>query len=218
MYKKLLLVFLSIIAINAAQAQTEKDNQSLGLNFGLSTNNSNTRTLNYNTNNYDTEVKGKQKNYSISPTYSYFIADKLDVGLAVGYSYSSNKYDNSSFSPQDQSGKSFFSSINVRKYFLYDNKIGIRTGPYLSYQRLSQSYTYSSNSQLNYNTNSNVYTGGVGIDFVYYPLKKLGLAATMGNLNYSHQNTTGNTDGTYNSFNLVFANSLIFSVNYVFGK
>jgi hypothetical protein len=39
MYKKLLLVFLSIIAINAAQAQTEKGNQSLGLNFGLSTNN-----------------------------------------------------------------------------------------------------------------------------------------------------------------------------------
>jgi hypothetical protein len=217
MYKKLILVFVSIFAINAAQAQTEKGNQSLGLNFGLSTNNLNARDFNYNTNNYDPETTGKQKNYSISPSYSYFIADKLDVGLAVGYSYSSYKIENSAISSQAQTGKSFFSSINLRKYFLYDNKIGIRTGPYLAYQRYNQSNTYS-NSQYNYNTNGNVYTGGVGIDFVYYPVKKLGLAATMGNLSYSHQNTNGTTEGTNNSFNLSFAHSLLLSVNYVFGK
>lgn len=217
MYKKLLLVFVSIIAINAAQAQTEKGNQSVGLSFGLSTADSKTRDFNYTTNDYDPQVNGKRKSYTISPNYTYFIADKLDIGLSVGYSYNSQKYNTSAFAPQDQSGKSFFSSINLRKYFLYDNKIGIRTGPYLNYQRLSQSYTYN-NNQLNYNTNSNVYTGGVGLDFIYYPLKKLGLAATMGNLNYSHQNSSGNTDGTYNSFNLSFANSLIFSVNYIFGN
>jgi hypothetical protein len=218
MYKNLLLVFVSIIAINAAQAQTEKGNQSLGLNFGLSTNNFNTRTLNYNTNNYDPQVTGKQKNYSISPSYSYFIADKLDVGLAIGYSYSSYKYENSTISPQDQIGKSFFTSINLRKYFLYDNKIGIRTGPYFSYQRDNQSYASTSNSQFNSNTNSDNYQGGIRLDFVYYPLKKLGLAATMGNLSYSHQNSSGNTDGSYNNFNLSFTNSLSLSVNYVFGK
>jgi hypothetical protein len=217
MYKKLLLVFVSIIAINAAQAQTEKGNQSLGLNFGLSTNNFNTRTLNSNTNSYDPQVTVKQKNYSISPSYSYFIADKLDVGLAVGYSYSSYKYENSAISPQDQIVKSFYSSINLRKYFLYDNKIGIRTGPYFSYQRYTQSYTVN-NSQLNSNTDGNTYTGGIGLDFVYYPVKKIGLAATMGNLSYSHQTTNGNTDGTSNNFNLGFANSLLLSINYVFGK
>jgi hypothetical protein len=215
MYKKLLLVFVSIITINAAKAQTEKGNQSLGLSFGFSTTDFKTRDFNYSTNDYDPEVKGKRNNYTIAPSYSYFIADKLDIGLAVGYSYSSQKYDTNIYSSQNQSGKSFFSSINLRKYFLYDNKIGIRTGPYLSYQRNNQSYTYNNNNQPNYNTNSNVYTGGVGLDFVYYPLKKLGLAAAMGNLNYSHQNTNGSTDGTYNSFNLSFANSLIFSVNYI---
>jgi hypothetical protein len=217
MYKKLLLVFLSIIAINAAKAQTEKGNQSLGLNFGLYTNNFNTRDLNSNTNNYDIQTTGKQKNYSISPTYSYFIANKLDVGLAVGYSYSNGNYENAVISSQILTNKSFFSSINLRKYFLYDNKIGIRTGPYFAYQRYNQSNTYS-NSQYNSSTDGNTYTGGVGLDFVYYPVKKLGLAATMGNLSYSHQKTSGNTDGTYNSFNLSFANSLLLSVNYVFGK
>ncbi|MFA6087283.1 autotransporter outer membrane beta-barrel domain-containing protein [Mucilaginibacter sp.] len=215
MYKKLLLVFVSIITINAAKAQTEKGNQSVGLSFGLSTTDLKTRSINYSTNDYDPEVKGKQNNYTISPNYSYFIADKLDIGLAVGYSYSSQKYDTNMYSPQNQSGKSFFSSIRLRKYFLYDNKIGIRTGPHLSYQRLSQSYTYNINNQPNYNTNSNVYTGGVGLDFVYYPIKKLGLTAAMGNLDYQHQKSSGNTSGTYNSFNLSFANSLIFSVNYI---
>jgi hypothetical protein len=142
----------------------------------------------------------------------------LDVGLAVGYAYSSYKYENGVSSSQGQTNKNFFSSINLRKYFLYDNKIGIRTGPYFSYARYNQSYTYSTSSQYNSNIDGNVYTGGIGLDFVYYPIKKLGLAATMGNLSYLYQNTNGRTDGTNNSFNLSFANSLLLSVNYVFGK
>jgi hypothetical protein len=215
MYKKILLVFVSIIAIQTAKAQTEKGSQSLGLRFGVGTQSSNLRSFNYSTNAYDPNVHGKSTSYSIEPTYSYFIADNLDLGLSVGYSSNTQKYDTEMPSYlREQKSNSFFTSVYLRKYFLYDNKIGIRTGPRFIYQKSKSSTLYDEGQKYNYDYNS--YTGGVGLDFVYFPLKKLGLMAGLGGADYTHQTNTGESKGTSNQFSLNFANSLILSVNYMF--
>src|SRR3954463_16713442 len=136
MYKKLLLVFVSIIAIQTANAQTEKGSQSLGLQFGIGTQSSDLRSFNNSTNTYDPNVHGKSTFYSIVPTYSYFIADNLDLGLSIGYSRSTQKFTtDQTYYLQELKDKSFITSVYLRKYFLYENKIGIRTGPRFTYQK-----------------------------------------------------------------------------------
>jgi hypothetical protein len=212
MYKKLLLVFVSIIAIQTAKAQTEKGSQMLGASFGVSTSKSNTAYFDQSTNTYNNN-NAKTTSYSFSPNYSYFIADKLDIGVGAGYSRL--KQENSSYnvSPLSQTGNTFYAGIFLRKYFLFENKIGIRTGPNLSYQKTEQKLVFDGNFSSDYHSTS--YGGGVGLDFVYFPVKRLGLTALLGNINYSHQKNSGTRQGSANDFNLNFANSLTLSVNYV---
>ncbi len=52
MYKKLLLVVLSVITLQTVKAQTEKGSQNLGFSFGISTQNSKIQTFNSQTNMY----------------------------------------------------------------------------------------------------------------------------------------------------------------------
>jgi hypothetical protein len=98
---------------------------------------------------------------------------------------------------------------------LFDNKIGIRTGPYFGYQKSKSSYIYTTNQD---NYSNDIYQGGLSMDFVYYPAKNIGLAAGLGNLSYAHQKNIGYNEGSSNTFSLSFANSLSLSVYYVFGK
>jgi hypothetical protein len=217
MYKKIFLVFVSIVAIQTVKAQTEKGSQMLGVSFGFSTSSSDSKSLNTNDNTYGVNSHGKQTTYNFATNYSYFIADKLDIGASIGYGQSKQEYTNSSNWPLQKS-HGFNSSIYLRKYFLYDNKIGIRTGPYLMYANSKQTYLNSDFTPGYYSSDNDIYNGGIGLDFVYFPIKRLGLAAGMGNISYTHQITDGYSKGTSNSFGLNFANSLNLSVNYVFGK
>ena len=217
MYKKLLLVVLSVIALQSVKAQTEKGSQNLGLSFGVSTQNSNTSYYSSYTNSYGTNSKGKQTSYNIAPSYSYFIADKLDIGASLSYGQSNTKYDPAINTSTKQTSRGFDASIFLRKYFLYDNKIGIRTGPYLSYEKAKQTSTYT-DSQNNINSDIDNYGGGLNLDFVYYPTKNIGLAAGLANLSYRHQKNKGYMEGSSNTFNLSMVNNLTLSIYYVFGK
>ena len=212
MYKKLLLVVLSVITLQTVKAQTEKGSQNLGVTFGISTGSTKQNSLIIN--NLIDHSNVKQKNYSISPDYSYFIANKLDIGIGLGYTYNNAKY-NSTNDIHEQTDKSFTGTVALRKYFLFDNKIGIRTGPFLTYQKIKSNYTYPTSTS---DYNGDYYAGGIGLDFVYYPAKNIGLAANLGNIRYSHQKFTGDTQGTNNAFNLNFTDNLTLSVYYVFGK
>jgi hypothetical protein len=216
MYKKLLLAFVSIIFINTVKAQTEKGSQMLGVSFGVSTTNSDSRYIDYSTNAI-TNVHGKARNYNIAPTYSYFVADKLDLGLSAGYSHQTQDY-SSIYNPSNTKLDAFNAGIYLRKYFLYENKIGVRTGPMFNYQHGKQTQAYLSNPESNSEATSNTYSGGVGLDFVYFPVKRLGLTATLGGLTYAHQVVKGTNPSTYNSFDANFVNRFIFSVNYIFGN
>jgi hypothetical protein len=216
MYKKLLLAFVSIISINTVKAQTEKGSQMLGISFGVNTSSSDTKYLDYSTNAM-TNVHGKQTNYSIAPTYSYFVADNLDLGLSVGYGQSKQDYD-AVYNPSNIKSNGFNAGIYLRKYFLYENKLGIRTGPMFNYQHGKYTQEYASNQQSNSESITNTYSGGLGLDFVYFPVKRLGLTAALGGITYAHQDTKGTTPATSNSFDASFANRFVFSINYVFGN
>lgn len=216
MYKKLLLAFVSIITIQTVKAQTEKGSQMLGVSFGVSTTSSNSKVIDYNTNAL-TNVHGSGTNYNIAPTYSYFIADKLDIGLSAGYSHEKQDYAGL-YSPFNTVSNGFNAGISLRKYFLYDNKIGIRTGPVFNYQHGKSTQEYPLNAQNSSEGTSNIYSGGLGLDFVYFPVKRLGLTAALGGLNYAHQDIKGTNPSTSNSFDASFANRFIFSINYAFGN
>ncbi|MES2061704.1 MAG: autotransporter outer membrane beta-barrel domain-containing protein [Bacteroidota bacterium] len=216
MYKKLLLAFVSIIAIQSAKAQTEKGSQMLGVSFGVSTSSSDSKYLDYSTNAM-TNVHGKATSYSIAPTYSYFVADKLDLGLSIGYGQSKQDY-SSIYNPSNTESNGFNAGIYLRKYFLYENKIGIRTGPMFNYQHGKSIQEYASNPQSNSENISNTYSGGLGLDFVYFPIKRLGLTAALGGLTYAHQDVKGTTPSSTNSFDANFINRFVFSINYAFGN
>jgi hypothetical protein len=218
MYKKLLLAFVSIIAIQTVKAQTEKGSQMLGVSFGVSTTSSDNQFFDYSTNALSTKIHGKATNYSIAPTFSYFVANNLDLGVSVGYSHQKQDYDGNIYNPTNSKQDAFNAGIYLRKYFLYDGKIGIRTGPMFNYGHAKLNQEYTGNTQNNYEATSNTYSGGVGLDFVYFPVKRLGLTAVLGGLSYAHQDTKGTNPSTSNSFDASFANRFIFSINYAFGN
>ncbi|GGH22780.1 autotransporter outer membrane beta-barrel domain-containing protein [Mucilaginibacter phyllosphaerae] len=216
MYKKLLLICLSAITIQTVKAQTEKGSQLLGASFSVMTSRSDSKSFDSATGAYGQNYHGKITQYTITPNYSYFIADKLDLGGAIGYLSSHQKYDGEQIYSSEYKERGFNAFVYLRKYFLYDNKVGVRTGPYLSYQNsnITRSYPDVADNI----SKGNYYAGGVGLDFIYFPVKRLALSAVMGNLNYSRLTYTGSTEGSNSNFNLTFANSLTLSVNYVFGK
>ena len=53
---------------------------------------------------------------------------------------------------------------------------------------IRRTYTYTSSQNVD---NLDIYSGGIQLDFVYYPTKKIGVAAGLGNLSYTHQKTAG---------------------------
>ena len=222
MRKALLLIAVLFLTALVSHAQTEKGSQTLGLNFGFNYSKGTTSMLDPNTNGIYTG-ENHTTNFNIGPTYSYFIADKIDLGGYLSYSLYNTSSPYYPASESRTSGHAYAGGIFLRKYFLFGNKIGIRTGPYLDYNRIEGSTAYIPVNS-NYSTSNNLSeTGDAGmlLDFVYFPVKNLGVTAHLANLNYSHYT---NHDNSYNSssgnavnFSLV-TNGLYLSVVYAFAK
>ncbi|GAA4327964.1 hypothetical protein GCM10023149_31740 [Mucilaginibacter gynuensis] len=211
MNKHIVAIVLCFIAFKNASAQTEKGSQNLGASFGIS-------TTTYTTEGYDSKTKGTS--YNISPNYSYFIADKLDIGTSLGFNRVVSTVKNSNPTNIKQINRELSASVFLRKYFLYNNKIGIRTGPYFTYTH-NKSGTTNADAIYNSNYKSNYYRGGVNLDFVYYPTTNIGLAAGIADISYIHEKAeASNSLGAANSntFNLRFMDNLSLSIFYVFGK
>ena len=211
MNKHIVAFILCFIAFKNVSAQTERGSQNLGASFGIFTSKQTTDGADYTT---------KGTGYSISPNYSFFIADKLDIGTSLGFYRSVTKIENYSPYNIQLTNRELSATVFIRKYFLYGNKIGIRTGPFLTYTHYKTQAT-SNNSDYNTLYKSNYYRGGVNLDFVYYPAANIGLAANIGDISYVHQkgeltNAPGPTNS--NTFNLRFMDNLSLSIFYVFGK
>ena len=227
MKKVLILATVFLFAFLASKAQTEKGTQTLGLNMGFSYENSNNFTI-YPASTATSTLNTKTGQYNIGPTYSYFIADKIEIGGELSYSASKLTYVAESYAttndnyPTKEIGNTFSGELFIRKYFMYKNTIGLRTEGYLGYSHGNETNTYTPTyAAYNYESKTTYYSGGANLDLVYYPSKKIGVSATIANLEYYHYNANNTTQGHDNGDNVTFSfinNALSFSVFYVFGN
>lgn len=219
MRKILVLVIVALFAFNSTKAQTAKGDQNLGINLGFSYIENNNFVIQP-SDGSSSQQDLKITSFNAGPNYSYFIADKLDVGVALTYATSTNKY-SSNPDPENETGKNYGGTIYIRKYFMYKDKIGIRMGPYLGYNQLNEKVTYAGSYAIyDANDKSDNYQAGFNADLVYYPLKSLGVAASLASLEYDHMKENDATEGHSNGDSVYFNfinNGLNLSVFYVFG-
>lgn len=218
MKKSIFLIAVFLLAAVVSQAQTEKGTQTLGLNAYFEY--SKTNVVNINP--YDNSVNSqnnKSTGFNIGPVYSYFIADKLDIGGSLSYGKSDYTYSLNPGDLQKQSNYSYGGTIYLRKYFMYNDKLGLRAGPYLGYARSDSKSTNSGTSSIyNEDTKTDNYNAGALLDLVYYPSKRLGFSANLVNLGYNHYKADSGTQGhsSGDNVNLNFVNNgLSLSVFYV---
>jgi len=219
MKKLSIVIALILMIIKTANAQTQKGDQSLGLGFNFY---SNSQNFNYTGPNPVSYGTLNSTSFTTIPGYSYFIAQNLDIGASMGFG-DETEHQNDPSTPGGTIktiNKTYSPTIYLRKYFLFNNKIGIRTGPYFLYQYSTSNSVYSSNSSSNYNSTSHYSQTGINADFVYCPSKKVGLALNIGSLSYNHQRFDSQSYTTSdNGVSLQFLTSnLMLSAYYVFGN
>ncbi len=214
--KKLTLLLLAALSGLTATAQTEKGSHLLGGSFAVS-HNKGENTYSFNTNQQIDENR-KQNSFSLGPSYSYFVADKLGLNVNLGYNHS-HLDDYGMNRDLETTSNGYFGSIALNKYFLYENKVGIRTGPYATYGA-SKSKTTSPNDEYNDHGESKDFNTGISLEFVYFPVKKIGLVAHLGGLSYAHNSYESSTNSSKHSqVGLNFLNSSTsFSFYYVLGN
>jgi hypothetical protein len=222
MKKSLALIAAILFAYQISNAQTQKGVQTLGLSLGYNHSSSNSTSIN----SFDglpITQDNKYSNAAIGPNYTYFIADGLELG--AGLSYSHNKQDNSYFyktyNLNGQTTDLYSGLVYLRKYVLFKDKFGFRTGPFASYNHGVNKYTSTPASAANDSHTSNGYTVGAGFDLVYYPSKKLGIAANIANLRYAYSKSSGEAgyEGKDENFGFNFINNgLTLALFYVIGN
>ncbi|MES2276291.1 MAG: outer membrane beta-barrel protein [Bacteroidota bacterium] len=217
--KKILIAIIALLCVSKiSNAQTEKGNQTLGVNLSYSY----IKSSNYSTNSGSGPATqtNNNKSFNIGPDYSYFIADNLDLGVSLQYGTNSqdNGYNNQY---ANQHGHGYGADLFLRKYCLYDHKVGIRAGGHVGYTYGYTQYANSGNNSFyDYSSKSNSYIAGAGLELVYYPAKKLGVAASMGNISYTHAKVDSGNQGStkLDNFNFSFINNgLTMSAFYTFG-
>jgi len=214
----LILIAAFLLTIQFSNAQTTTGTQNIGLNLSYYSTKANMLFINpgYPTLTYI----NRNSNLGIGPSYSWFIANNLDIGGGLSYSnYNNSNSGNENVNPVRESNKEWGATGFIRKYLLYENKIGFRTGLYVGYDRETLSYIYPPAQSIdNQNTSTNDYNAGLRLDIVYFPLKHLGFAATLANVSYnsykSNNVTQGATSGS--GINANFTNGLALSMVYIF--
>lgn len=224
MNKKICFVILALLGAFSVNAQTQKGNQLLGGNIYLSTIKN---TNDYFSNpfySYSASNTSRTNALGIGPTYSYFIANNLDLGATVGYSTVKTTYTfllgNVNNQPSEIKTNAYSASVFLRKYYLYNNKIGIRTGPFAQYSQAKTREKYDRPVDTNGNYTNKEFSAGLGLDVVFFPTKHLGFATRIGSLSYSHgKRDQYNAQYKDDRFSLDLATSgLTLSAFYAFSK
>jgi hypothetical protein len=164
----------------------------------------------------------RDHNFNFGPAYSYFIADNIDIGVALNFtSITETNSPNDFGSPLKYHDYQATAIVYARKYFLLKNKFGIRTGPYISYEKATANFTYPSDENFNdNNSNSHSINAGLKLEMVYYASKKLGFSATLANLQYTHTVSGGGYQLNQNSDSFSFnsgTSAIYISMFYSFG-
>jgi hypothetical protein len=224
MYKKHILLLAAIFGTLALKAQTNKGDQYLG---GSSSFLAVNETTDYSQSPYSSisyTQKTKYHSISVGPVYGLFIANNLDIGVNLGYAhqkaeyaYSVNPYSNIEQSYQDNV---YYGALYVRKYFLYNNKIGFRTGLYGEYEQVKSASKYADAGLTpDQFDNYRIQNAGLTFDAVYFPFRRFGLTSTIGTLGYTHLDTQQNyMHDKQDNFGWNLNSGLNVSFFYCFGK
>lgn len=187
----------------AANAQVSKGTVTVGGNVGFGT--SKTK-----------DADNRSTNFSIQPQVGYFLSDKLEGYVKLGYSDESNN-DGYVNVPGKNKTDQFGGGIGLRKYFMVSDNVAIFAGPELSYYSGSTKFEpVEGSSQKIHDTNTfnaNV-NAGVGVFFT----KNIGLVAGLGVLSFESETKKYPDNGgksTDNSFGLL-ANNAPFTLGIVF--
>lgn len=206
-----ILSFLLAFGINLSIAQTTKGTQFLGLTVGFGIGDSKTTGI--------SPLEQTQLSFSFAPQYSYFIADKWELGGSVGYSYSKSKYTylEDENSNSEYKLNSYGSSLFLRRHILITEKIALRAGPYASYS-YGKEKNEPKETNPEYDPDSKMFSTGVNLGIEFFPVERLGISANLANISYQYQKTGGlpYENLTHNSFNAGLTNQLSLSVFLVF--
>jgi len=218
MKKLSFLIAPILILVFNANAQTQKGDQNLGLGFNFNTSSGNYADV------MPIEIGTITSTYfSASPAYSYFIANNVDLGASLGFGTGTERTyqpPSSASILSKQVTNDYTTTLYLRKYFLFNNKIGIRTGPYFLYQYFNSNVVNNPGDPTqNFSNSGKNLQAGISADFVYYPSKRIGLAVNLGGLYYTNQKTYSTSQNTTNStVDFQFLNTnLMLSAFYVIG-
>ena len=104
---------------------------------------------------------------------------------------------------------------------MFQDKIGLRAGPFAIYDHLNSKNTYSGiDAGSSSNSQTDDLAAGLKLDLVFYPVERLGFAASLATLDYEWSRVD-NANQVYQfskgvNFNVI-SNGLSLSVFYVFG-
>lgn len=202
-----------------SRAQVQKGSQNLALSVGYQHASTNGSSGGFNS----SSQNNKSNSLNIGPSYGFFVGDGLELGANLDYNHSF--LENTTITPgaglytNQSKSDSYSGNIFLRKYVLYDNKIGFRVGPYAGYGFGKSTLTDITGSTATNTTNIKQIAAGATFDLVYYPTSKVGLAASIANFTYNHVKSTGAQVGSTDLVGFNFVNTgLILSVFLNLGK
>ena len=210
--KRFFLLGLLAIGVSEARAQSiAAGTISLGGSIGFSQSSSNSNAA-YSGNggpNSSFFSETKSHHFYLSPGASYFVADNLAVGLALGFS-NGTWVENAVFNPalitvrhSRYTGMSLRVGAFGQYYKMLNTQFGLTGRLGAGYQRLNGDVDgYNAiNGINNYFTGKNTsagYYADLTPGIVFFPVPKFGLNASLGSLGFSHYSLT---DSRYNDTN-----------------
>ena len=212
--KNLLFISLFLMVFpHFSKAQFKKHDVSLGLQFHPYHNEQDFPIYQGNAfSNYE------NRGFDIMPAIGWFIADKTELGTGIGFRWYKDYQSFDSLLERHADGRSINFTVYGRRYFVLNEKAALFLSGSINFSRgISYSdiiyFSPLSDNSTNYKTFG--YTVGIAPGLSFFPVKKLQLITSFGNLSYSRNNMhskTDNTDSISRTYGLnVSLNSLSFA-------
>lgn len=207
MYRKFFYAcsLLVIAATGLVSGQTKKGTQYLGLE--MSAGNVTRTTTDF------PDRKEREFNISLTPAYSYFVADgwELRGGLGLGLGSSRSK---GAEMDRKNTLYALVPQIGFRKHLMLSEKLGFATGPYVVYafNKLSSEGAETSKYKR--------WETGVDLQVEYFPVKQFGISARLFGVSYGDlkYELSDRLVLNHQSFSAGLTEQLSLRFFYVFGK
>ena len=213
--KKTTILIMLFASAFTATSQTSKGSMMVGGSVGFSSSKNNTTITDNGVS--ITSSDNKFSNSNVSPTFSYFLADGIALGLNINF-YSNSTIDvyptvnGTSFKEAQYENKGTGFGLLARKYFIKDDNkfgfygdLGFGVGPTIG----KDSYTPVVGTAYSHEREGSSTNVNLGLGVAYFPTKSIGLHAGVGGLGWNKSNTKT----TYSNSNSVTTESSGFNFN-----